>query len=217
MSKIQLYSLATPNGQKVSVCLEEMKIPYDAHTIDIRKNMQFSDEFVHLNPNSKIPAIVDPTGPNSAPITVFESGAILWYLAEKTNKFLPEDKSSRCEAMQWLFFQMASIGPMFGQFGHFFVFAKENCKDPYPVTRYSKEAKRLLQVMETRLSSRDYILDYGYSICDMATFPWVLALNDFYHANEELGLSDFPQVTNWLNMCLARSAVQTGLKICPFD
>ncbi|KAJ7532616.1 hypothetical protein O6H91_13G012000 [Diphasiastrum complanatum] len=211
-SKIQLYSLATPNGMKVGIALEEMGLEYEAHTIDIRNGEQFEPSFVAINPNSKIPAIVDPDGPDGKPITVFESGAILLYLAKKSNKFLPEEPRLKWETIEWLFFQMAGVGPMFGQFGHFFLFAKEKCKDPYPLERYANEAKRLLGVLEKRLEGREYIIDAGYTIVDMATFPWVHSLEE--KASDFLEYSKYPNVIAWKSRCLQRPATIRGLKVC---
>ena len=171
MDKIQLYSLATPNGQKVSIALEEMELPYTAHLIDILKGEQFHDNFTAINLNAKIPAIVDPSGPGGGPISIMESGAILIYLAEKSGKLLSPDPRLKCETLQWLFFQAAGVGPMFGQFGHFYKFAKDNCDHPYPVTRYTKETKRLLAVLDKRVSDRSYVAGHEYSIADIATFP----------------------------------------------
>ena len=216
MNKIQLYSLATPNGQKVSIALEEMELPYESHTIDIRKNIQFEDWFVKLNPNSKIPLIVDPNGPNDEETAVFESGAILLYLAEKTGKFLSKDPAERLETIQWLFFQMASVGPMFGQFGHFYKYAGDKCQDPYPEERYANETKRLLGVLEERLKEREYLVG-GYSIADMAVFPWVGCLDWGYGAKERLGLDHYPNVMQWHQKCSSRPKAQKGANVCPFE
>ncbi len=216
MKKIQLHSLATPNGQKVSIALEELGIEYDAHTINIMNGDQFTPEFIALNPNSKIPAILDPNGPDGEPIAVMESGAILLHLAEKSGKLLSQDPRKRNETIQWLFFQMASIGPMFGQFGHFFKYAGDKCDHPYPVERYTNEAKRLLAVLENRLEGRDYIVD-EYSIADIAIFPWVLCLDKFYNGGEQLELSKFTKVQSWLDRCLDKPATQRGLNVCPFN
>lgn len=161
-SKLQLYSLNTPNGQKVSVALEEMGLPYDATTIDIMKGEQFEESFVQLNPNSKIPVLVDPHGPDGNPLSIMESGAILLYLAEKTGQFLPKNRRLRSQTLQWLFFQMAGIGPMFGQFGHFYRYAKESCDHPYPVNRYSTEARRLLAVLDKQLEDKNYVVGPEY-------------------------------------------------------
>lgn len=216
MEKIQLYSLATPNGQKVSVALEELGIPYDAHTINIMKGDQFSPEFIKINPNSKIPAIVDPNGPDGKEIAIMESGAILLYLAEKAGKLIPTDAHKRSETIQWLFFQMAGIGPMFGQFGHFYKYAREKCDHTYPVERYTTEAKRLLKVIDDRLEGQDFIIDGEYTIADIAIFPWVSCLSKFYAAEQQLGLADFKNVNRWLKTCLARPAVKVGMNICSF-
>ncbi|MCK5883726.1 MAG: glutathione S-transferase N-terminal domain-containing protein [Bacteriovoracaceae bacterium] len=216
MKKIQLYSLATPNGQKISIALEEMGIPYDSHKINIMKGDQFSPEFISINPNSKIPAIVDPNGPDGKPISMMESGAILIYLAEKSGNFLSMDSRLKNETLQWMFFQMASIGPMFGQFGHFYKSAKENCDHPYPVERYSKEVKRLLGVLENRLEKNDYLVG-EYSIADMATFPWVNCLTEFYHAEDYLELEKYKNVNAWIDRCNERPAVKVGRKVCNFD
>ncbi|CAM6023423.1 unnamed protein product [Sphagnum balticum] len=212
-STIQLYTLGTPNGMKIGIAVEEMELEYDVHIIDITKNDQFTPEFIAINPNSKIPAIVDPDGPDGKPLTVFESGAILLYLAQKTGKFLSHDPRLKWETIQWLFFQMAGVGPMFGQFGHFFKYAKEKCKDPYPVERYANEVKRLLGVLEKRLEGREYLIDDGYSIADMATMPWVYTLERFYHAEEKLEVASFPNVVAWKARCLAHPATARGMKV----
>lgn len=213
MKNIELYSLATPNGQKVSIALEEMQIPYTAHRVDIMRGDQFTPEFVKINPNSKIPAIVDPEGPDGKSLAIMESGAILIYLAQKTKKFYPEDPRLQSEVLQWLFFQVGGVGPMFGQFGHFYKFAKEKCQDPYPVQRYATEAKRLLKVLDTRLSQRSYLVGEEYSIADMAIMPWVHALSGFYEAQEILGLSDYPHVSTWMQRLLERPATAKGMTI----
>lgn len=213
---IELYSLATPNGQKVSIAVEEMELPYNPHVIDINAGDQFTDKFIKVNPNSKIPAITDSDGPDGKPINIMESGAILLYLADKTNKFIPKDPRARLSTIQWLFFQVAGVGPMFGQFGHFFKYAKDNCDHPYPVERYSKEVRRLLAVMETQLSNNTYISGDEYTIADMATFPWVSCLDVFYKGKDHLNLSEFKTVNTWLQTCLDRKAVQAGMTVCPF-
>ena len=215
MERIQLYSLATPNGIKVSVALEEMGLKYDAHTINILEGDQFSSDFIKINPNSKIPAIVDFDGPGGEH-SVFESGAILLYLARKTGKFLSKDPALESETLQWLFFQMGGIGPMFGQFGHFYKYAKDNCKDPYPVERYTKEAKRLLSVLDTRLEAREFLVGDEYSIADMSIFPWVICLDQFYQASEHLSLSSYKNISRWLSKILERSATKRGLDVCSF-
>ncbi|WP_020397971.1 glutathione binding-like protein [Kordiimonas gwangyangensis] len=223
LKPIQLYTLATPNGQKVSIALEEMGLPYEAHRIEIGEGDQFKPDFVAINPNSKIPAIVDPNGPiggedagDTEPLSVMESGAILLHLAERSGKFLPTDPRKRAETIQWLFFQMAGVGPMFGQLGHFYKFARANCDHPYPVERYTKEVKRLLGVLEARLEGRDYLVD-EYTIADMATFPWVNCLEEFYDATAHVGLDDFPNVQAWRARCNARPAAVKGRKVCGWD
>lgn len=210
---IQLYSLATPNGQKVSIALEEMKLPYEAHTVNILKGEQFEPWFVKVNPNSKIPAITDPDGPRGE-ISLMESGAILNYLAKKSGLFLPKDPVKEHDTLQWLFFQMASIGPMFGQFGHFYKYAVDKCDHPYPVERYNNEAKRLLAVLEARLQENEYLAAGEYTIADMAVFPWVVCLDKFYHASEQLGLQDFKAVQKWVGKIAEREAVKKGMEIC---
>ena len=211
---IHLYSLATPNGQKVSVALEELRLVYTPHTINILKGEQFTPDFVALNPNSKIPVLVDEEGPNRPTVTIVESGAIFLYLAEKTGGLLSTDPVLRMETIQWLFFQMANIGPMFGQFGHFFKYAKDRCLDPYPLERYTTEAKRLLTLLDIRLANREWIVGEAYSIADIAIFPWVECLGQFYSAGEQLQLSEYSNVQEWLKRCLARPAVQRGMKVC---
>ncbi len=209
--RIQLYSLGTPNGQKVSVALEEMELPYEAHKIDIMNGDQFTDEFVAINPNSKIPAIVDPNGPGGKSLAVFESGAILIYLAEKSGKCLPSDPAARSECLQWLFFQVGGVGPMFGQFGHFYKYAKE--KIPYGIERYQNETKRLLGVLEKRLQEREFLVGAEYTIADMATFPWVGSLDWGYKAAETLELESFPTVMAWCDRCRERPASVRGLEV----
>lgn len=217
MQKITLYSLATPNGQKVSIALEEMNLPYEAVTVNIMKGEQFTPEFIKVNPNSKIPAIVDPAGPKGEAFCVMESGAILVYLAEKTGLFLSKDQFIKSETLQWLFFQMGGIGPMFGQFGHFYKYAGEKCTHPYPVERYGNEARRLLGVLEQRLDSRTYLVNEEYTIADMAIVPWVSCLDWGYKAKEHLRLSDFPRVNVWVERVLSRPKTAAGMKVCPFN
>ena len=214
---IQLYSLATPNGQKVSIALEEMGLPYEAHTVKIGKGEQFTPEFIRINPNSKIPAIVDPLGPDGESISIMESGAILLYLAEKSGKFLSTDPRLRLETMQWLFFQMAGVGPMFGQFGHFFKYAKDKCDHPYPLERYKTESRRLLGVLNTRLEGRDFLVGKEYSIADMATAPWVGALDWGYGAKNVLELEQFSNVMKWYERCFSRPKTIAGSKVCPIN
>jgi GSH-dependent disulfide-bond oxidoreductase len=213
---IQLYSLATPNGQKVSIALEELGLPYEAHKVNVLQGEQFTDEFKAINPNSKIPALVDPDGPDGRPLAIFESGAILLHLAEKTGKLVPADPRRRSECVQWLFFQMANVGPMFGQFGHFYRFAKE--KLPYAIERYTTEVRRLLGVLETRLTGRACLAGDEYTVADIATFPWVGCLDWGYNASTDLKLKEeFPQVMAWYTRCTERPASVRGAKVCPFD
>lgn len=215
--RLQLYSLNTPNGVKVSIMLEEIGLPYEPHFIDITKNETWEPAFLSLNPNGKIPAILDPDGPGGKPLALFESGAILIYLAEKTGKLLPTDPALRYEAIQWLMFQMAAIGPMFGQVGFFHRFAGKDYEDKRPRDRYVVESRRLLGVLEARLANdggapRDWIMG-DYSIADVATLGWVRNLIGFYEAGELVGFEDFPNVAAWLARGLARPAVQRGLEI----
>lgn len=215
--RLQLYSLNTPNGVKVSIMLEEIGLPYEPHFIDITKNETWEPAFLSLNPNGKIPAILDPDGPGGKPLALFESGAILIYLAEKTGKLLPTDPALRYEAIQWLMFQMAAIGPMFGQVGFFHRFAGKDYEDKRPRDRYVAESRRLLGVLEARLANdggapRDWIMG-DYSIADVATLGWVRNLIGFYEAGELVGFEDFPNVAAWLARGLARPAVQRGLEI----
>lgn len=213
---IQLYSLATPNGQKVGVILEELGLPYQAHTINILEGDQFTPEFIKINPNSKIPAIVDEDGPGGEH-PIMESGAILLYLTDKTGRLVSKDPRERSETLQWLFFQIGSIGPMFGQFGHFYKYATEKCNHSYPLERYTKETKRLLNVLETRLNGKEYLVGENYSIADIAIFPWVDCLTKFYKADEHLELRSFSHVNRWLKKCMSRPAVERGMKVCPID
>ena len=208
---LQLYSLPTPNGVKVSIMLEELGLPYEAHLVEFGKNDQMTKEFLSLNPNNKIPAIIDPDGPGGEPLPLFESGAILLYLAEKTGRFLP-DGAGRWQVIQWLMFQMGGVGPMFGQVGFFHHFAGKEIEDPRPRERYYNEAKRLLGVMDRQLEGRDWIAG-DYSIADIALCPWLRTLRDFYGAREEVGFDGFRNVSAWLDRFLARPAVQRGLKI----
>ena len=209
-SVIQLYSLATPNGIKVSVALEEMGLTHDAHFVDFATGDQLSSEFLSLNPNNKIPAIIDPDGPQGRPLALFESGAILIYLAEKTGKFLPE--AERYRVLQWLMFQMGGIGPMFGQLGYFHHFAGKDIEDPRPKERYRAEVARLLRVLDGALAGREWIAG-EYSIADMAIAPWLRTLRDFYAAGAIVGWDDLAHVPAYLERFLARPAVQRGLEI----
>jgi GSH-dependent disulfide-bond oxidoreductase len=211
--RLQLYSLPTPNGVKVSIALEELGLPYEPHLVDIGKNESWTPEFLSLNPNGKIPAIVDPDGPGGKPLGLFESGAILVYLAEKTGKLMSSDPALRYETLQWVFFQMASIGPMFGQLGFFHKFAGKEIADKRPLERYRDETKRLFGVLEGRLTGRDWIMGDEYTIADIATIGWVRNMRGFYEAGEILGLDNFSSTMAWLDRGLARPAVQRGLNI----
>jgi len=211
--RIQLYSLNTPNGVKASIMLEETGLPYEAHLVDIMENQSHLPEFLALNPNGKIPAIIDPDGPGGKPLGLFESGAILMYLADKTGKFIPTDAAARWETIQWVFFQMASIGPMFGQLGFFNKFAGKEYEDKRPLQRYVNESKRLLGVLDGRLAGRDWIMGDEYTIADIATLGWVDNLIGFYEARELVGFDGFANVAAWLERGLARPAVQRGLEI----
>jgi GST-like protein len=211
--RIQLYSLPTPNGVKVSIMLEETGLAYEPHLVRFDANDQMSPEFLSLNPNNKIPAILDPNGPGGKPLPLFESGAILLYLAEKSGKFIAQDAAGRYETIQWLMFQMGGIGPMFGQLGFFHKFAGKDYEDKRPRDRYVAEAKRLLGVLNRRLSGRSWIMGDDYTIADIATFPWVRNLIGFYEAGELVGIKDFPQVTRVLAAFVARPAVARGLEI----
>ncbi len=207
--KLQLFSLATPNGQKVAFALEELGLQYEAHTVRIGQGEQFSEAFKSISPNAKIPILLDFDGPGGKPISLMESGAILIYLAEKAGKLLPTDPARRFECLEWLFFQVAHVGPMFGQFGHFFKYAKDKCDHPYPLERYTNESKRLLGVLDTRLTEREYLVD-DFSIADIATFPWVNALGWAYGASEIFRMTEFPNVQAWLARCAARPSFQTA-------
>jgi GST-like protein len=211
--RIQLYSSPTPNGVKVSIMLEETGLPYEPHLIDIGKNETWGVEYLSLNPNGKIPAIIDPDGPGGAPLALFESGAILVYLAEKAGKFLPSDRPTRYETLQWVFLQAAAIGPMFGQLGFFHKFAGREYEDKRPLQRYVAESKRLLDLLEGRLSDRAWIMGEDYSIADIATLGWVRNLVGFYDAGELVGYSSLKHVPRWLDAGLARPAVQRGLQV----
>jgi GST-like protein len=211
--KIQLYSLPTPNGVKVSIMLEETGLAYEPHAIDIGKDETWGPEFLSLNPNGKIPAIIDPDGPGGKPLGLFESGAILVYLAEKSGRFLPTDPAARYETLQWVFFQMAAIGPMFGQVGFFHKFAGKDYEDKRPRDRYVAESKRLLGVLEGRLADRAWIMGDDYTIADIATLGWVRNLVGFYGAGDLVDWAALKHVPRWLEAGLARPAVQRGLEI----
>ena len=209
--RIQLYSLPTPNGVKVSVMLEETGLPYEPHLVRFDANDQLSPEFLSLNPNNKIPAILDPNGPGGKPLPLFESGAILIYLADKAQRFLPQEPAARYQTLQWLMFQMGGVGPMFGQVGFFHKFAGKDFEDKRPRDRYVGEAKRLLGVLDRHLTARSWMLGDEYTIADIAIFPWVNVLNTFYGAAELVGMKDFQHVMRVLEVFLARPAVVRGL------
>ena len=211
--RIQLYSLPTPNGVKVSIMLEETGLPYEPHLVRFDANDQLSPEFLSLSPNNKIPAILDPDGPGGKPLPLFESGAILIYLADKSGQFMPGDASGRYQTIQWLMFQMGGIGPMFGQVGFFNKFAGKDYEDKRPLERYVQESKRLLHVLDRQLAERAWIMGSDYTIADIATFPWINNLIGFYGAGELVGIADFPHVTRTLQAFLARPAVVRGLGI----
>jgi GST-like protein len=211
--RIQLYSLPTPNGVKISIMLEETGLPYEPHLVRFDTDDQMTPEFLSLNPNNKIPAILDPNGPDGKPLPLFESGAILIYLADKSGQFIPRDAVGRYEAIQWVMFQMGGIGPMFGQVGFFHKFAGKEYEDKRPRDRYIGESKRLLGVLDRQLEGRDWILGDTYSIADIATFPWVRNLIGFYEAGDLVGIQDFPNVTRALAAFVARPAVAKGLDI----
>ncbi|MDF3846106.1 glutathione S-transferase N-terminal domain-containing protein [Pseudomonas citronellolis] len=210
---LQLYSLPTPNGVKVSIMLEETGLAYEPHLVSFERNDQFSPEFLSLNPNNKIPAILDPNGPGGQPLALFESGAILIYLADKTGQLLPKDPARRYEAIQWLMFQMGGIGPMFGQLGFFNKFAGREIEDKRPLNRYVEESRRLLAVLDQRLEGRGWVMGQEYGIADIAIFPWVRNLVGFYEAGDLVQFERFGNVKRVLEAFLARPAVQRGLGI----
>jgi GST-like protein len=210
--RLQYYGLPTPNGVKVSIMLEEIGLPYEVHRVDFGRNEQKSPEFLSLNPNGKIPAILDPDGPGGAPMALFESGAILLYLAEKTGRLLGDGAADRWRAIQWVMFQMGGVGPMFGQLGFFVKFAGKDWEDKRPRDRYAEEARRLLGVMDAALDGRDWFLG-DYSIADVAMLGWANGLVNFYGAGDLVGFDDHRNVRAWLERGLARPAVQRGLAI----
>lgn len=211
--RIQLYSLPTPNGVKASIMLEECGLPYEPHLVNFSTQDQTSPEFLSLNPNNKIPAILDPNGPDGAPLALFESGAILIYLADKSQQLIPHNAAGRYETIQWLMFQMGGIGPMFGQVGFFNKFAGKDYEDKRPRDRYVAESRRLLGVLDGRLAERTWIMGEQYTIADIATFPWVRNLIGFYEAGELVGIDDFAHVQRALAAFVARPAVASGLNI----
>ncbi len=206
---IDLYTFMTPNGFKVSILLEELGLPYTVHAVNIVKDEQFKPEFLKISPNNKIPAIVDSDGPDGKPISVFESGAILVYLAQKTKSpLLPSDPRGFSNVMQWLFFQMASVGPMFGQMNHFGRFAPD--KIPYGIKRYTDESKRILGVMDKQLATNAHLAGPDYSIADIACYGWVRSAETYLE-----GLDPWPHVKRWADMLGARPAVQKGMNVPP--
>lgn len=213
MKPIELYSFGTPNGRKIPIALEEMGLPYNAHKIDIHEGDQFKPEYIKINPNSKIPTIVDPDGPDGNPLSIMESGAILVYLAQKSKKFYPDDPRLQSEILQWLFFQVGSVGPMFGQFGHFFKYAVDKCKDPYPLERYATESKRILKVLDTRLEGKTFLVGEQYTIADMAIVPWVSCLDTDYNAGKKLNLDEYKNVNSWVKRVLSRPKTSKGMEV----
>lgn len=213
--RLQLYSLPTPNGVKVSIMLEELGLPYEVHRIAFDQNDQLTPAFLSLNPNNKIPAIIDPDGPGGQPLALFESGAILFYLAEKTGRFLPTDPAQRYETLQWLMFQVGGVGPMFGQLGFFHKFAGKEYEDKRPRDRYVAEARRLLNVLNQHLTGRVWMMGAEYTIADIAMFPWVRNLVGFYKAGDLVGYADFPELDRVVQAFINRPAVARGLLIPP--
>jgi GST-like protein len=213
--RLQLYSMPTPNGVKASIMLEETGLPYEVHRVAFERSEQLTPEFMSLNPNNKIPAIIDPDGPGGQPLALFESGAILLYLAEKTGQLLPADPARRYETIQWLMFQMGGMGPMFGQLGFFHKFAGKDYEDKRPRERYAAESKRLLGVLDRHLEGRNWIMGDEYTIADIATFPWLNNLVGFYEAREIVGFDEFGNVGRVLKAFLQRPAVARGLLIPP--
>ncbi|MEM9011566.1 MAG: glutathione binding-like protein [Pseudomonadota bacterium] len=215
--RLQLYSLPTPNGIKVSAMLEETGLDYEPHLVSFGTDDQLTPEFISLNPNNKIPAILDPNGPDGAPLPLWESGAILIYLAEKSGKFLPTEPAARLHTLQWLMFQMGGVGPMFGQFGHFFKFAADKTTDDYGKDRYLGETKRLFGVLEKQLSQHAHLAGEDYSIADIATWPWIGTIVGFYEAGDVVGVADFPKTMAWYERCSARPASVAARNIPPRD
>ena len=211
--RLQLYSQPTPNGVKVSIMLEEVGLPYEAHRVEFDTDGTASPAFRSLNPNGKIPAIIDPDGPGGKPMGLFESGAILLYLAEKTGQLLPAQPAARYETLQWVFFQVGAVGPMFGQLGYFHKFAGREIADRRPLERYRDESKRLLGVLETRLAGRSWMMGEAFTIADIALIGMVRNLIGYYEAGDLVGFDALKQVPAWLERGLARPAVQRGLLI----
>ena len=197
--------------------MEEMGLPYDIHTVDILKGEQFSTDFLKINPNGKIPAVIDPNGPSGKSISIMESGAILLYLAEKSGKLLPQDTAKKYEAIQWLFFQAANVGPMFGAFGHFHLYGKDQCNHPYPKARFEKETKRLLRILDEKIQGQDYLIDNEFGIVDISLFPWVMWLDMFYKASVQLELSSYKNVSAWVTRSKERPATKKGFDVYGFN
>jgi len=210
--RLQLYSMATPNGKKVGIALEVMEVPYEGHFINIMEGDQRDPEFIKINPNSKIPAIIDPNGPGGEPVSMMESGAILLYLANKTGKLIPADERGKLEVTEWLMMQVGSIGPMFGQFGHFHKFARGKTADDYARERYTNEARRLLGVLDSRLNGRDFLVGGDMTIADVATFPWVMSF-DFYEGKDAVDYESHKHVVSWVERCLAQPRVRDGMNV----
>lgn len=211
--RIQLYSLPTPNGIKVSAMLEETGLPYEPHLVDFGSDDQLSPEFLSLNPNNKIPAIIDPDGPGGEPLPLWESGAVLIYLADKSGRFLADEPAERYETLQWLMWQMGGLGPMAGQLGFFHKFAGREYEDRRPFERYRDETRRLLGVLDQRLRDRDFIMGDDYSIADMACWPWARNINGFYEAGEVTDFKSFTNVVRWVETCMARPASRSAIDI----
>ena len=215
--RIQLYSLATPNGIKVSAMLEETGLPYEAHLVSFATDDQLTPEFLSLNPNNKIPAIIDPNGPGGKPLPLWESAAILLYLADKTGQFLSDDPAVRAETIQWVMWQMGGLGPMSGQLGFFHKFAGKEFEDRRPFERYRAETQRLFGVLDKRLEGRTFIMGDDYTIADMASWPWIRAVEGFYEAGELVGLTDMKNLTRWLETCASRPASEKAVNTPPRD
>ena len=211
--RLQLYSMPTPNGVKIPIMLEEIGLPYEAHKVDFAKDEQNSPAFLSLNPNNKIPAILDPDGPDGQPLALFESGAILLYLAEKSGKLIPQDAAGRYRVIQWVMFQIGGVGPMFGQLGFFVKFAGKDYEDKRPRDRYVAESRRLLGVIDAQLAQHTWIAGNDFTIADIAVFPWINGLLNFYEAEDLIGAEDFGNVRDALERFLARPSVRNGLKI----
>jgi GST-like protein len=211
--RLQLYSLNTPNGVKVSIMLEEIGLPYEPHLVDFDKKDQRTPEFLSLNPNGRIPAIIDPDGPGGRPLPLWESGAILLYLADKTGQLIPADTADHWQAVQWLMFQMAAVGPFFGQVGYFNKFAGREIPDKRPLEHYVRESRRLLEVLDRRLDGRPWMMGGDYTIVDISLLGWVNNLVTFYEARELVAFDTLKRVPAWLDRGLARPAVQRGLEI----